>query len=144
MTITEHRCMAVDENPHVFLACHAAALDEDTSRSDRNDAAILAAWSVLLRDYYAPNSPTFIHLQPRHEEAFEKPTKVSVEDLHSQCLSISTDGDTTSKELKDSVSHAVDTNDWGGLTRTKQKTAVLVLSNEQMKCPPKVLELLEV
>ncbi|KAJ5406985.1 hypothetical protein N7465_008269 [Penicillium sp. CMV-2018d] len=143
MTITEHRCMAVDENPHVFKACRAAALDENTSRSGRKDAAVLAAWSVLLRDYYAPNSPTFIHLQSRREEAFVEP-KVSVEDLHSQRLSISTDGDITSEELKDAVSYAVDANDWGGLTRTEQKTAVLVLSNKQMKCPPKALELLEV
>lgn len=144
MTITEHRCMAVDENPHVFSACRAAALDENTSRSDRKDAAILAAWSVLLRDYYAPDSPTFIHLQPRHQEAFVKPTKVSVEDLQGQRLSISTDGDITSEEMNDAVLHAVDVNDWGGLTSTKQKTAVLVLSNGQMKCPPKALELLEV
>ncbi|KAF4759616.1 hypothetical protein HAV15_006975 [Penicillium sp. str.  len=143
MTITEHHCMAVDESPHVFSACRAAALDKTTSRSDRKDAAILATWSVLLRDYYAPDSPTFIHLQPRHEEAFVKP-KVSVEDLHGQCLSISTDGDITSEELKDAVSHAVDANAWGVLTSTNQKTAVLVLSNKQMKCPPKALELLEV
>ena len=143
MTITEHHCMAVDESPHVFSACRAAALDKTTSRSDRKDAAILAAWSVLLWDYYAPDSPTFIHLQPRHEEAFVKP-KVSVEDLHGQCLSISTDGDITSEELKDAVSHAVDANAWGVLTSTNQKTAVLVLSNGQMKYPPKALELLEV
>lgn len=143
MTITEHRCMAVDENHRVFSACRAAALDEMTSQSDRKDAAILAAWSVLLRDYYAPDSPTFIYLQPQYKEAFSKP-KVSVEDLHSQCLSISTDGDITSEELKDAVSHAIDTTDWGGLTSTKQRTAVLVLSKEQMKSPLKTLDLLEV
>ena len=135
--------MAVHESPHAFSACHAAAFEETTSRSDRKDAAVLAAWSVLLRDYYAPDSPTFVHLQPRHEEGFVKPN-VSVEDFHSQCLSISTDGDITSEGLKDTVLHAVDANDWGSLTSAKQKTAVLVLSNKQMKCPPKALELLEV
>lgn len=143
MTITEHRCVTEDENPHIFSACCPATLSEDISRSDRKDATILAAWSVLLRDYYAPHSPTFIHLQPQ-KELPEKTAKVSSEDLHSQCLSISPDNCVTSEQLKDAVSQAVDTSDWEGLTSTKEKTAVLVLSKEQMKCPPKALELLEV
>ncbi|KAJ5302353.1 hypothetical protein N7508_007216 [Penicillium antarcticum] len=144
MTINEHRCVTDDENPHIFSACRPAKLSADISRSDRDEATILAAWSVLLRDYYAPNSPTFIHLQPQIEKPSEKTTKVTFENLRSQCLSISTDGGITSKQLRDAVSQAVDIKDWGGFSSTKQKTAVLVLSNEQMKCPPMALQLLEV
>jgi hypothetical protein len=46
--------------------------------------------------------------------------------------------------LEDAASQAIDTSDWDDLESTKEKTAVLVLSNEQIKYPPKVLELLEV
>ncbi|KAJ5757351.1 uncharacterized protein N7511_006045 [Penicillium nucicola] len=146
MTITEHRCIADDENPHIFSACHPATINEDKSEIERTQTTILAAWTVLLRDYYAPNLPTFIHLQPKgkHQNLPKKNTKVSSEDLHGQCLSIQTDNAFTSNQLIETLSQAIATNDWEGCTSKEQKTAVLLLSNEQLKCPPKVLELFEV
>jgi hypothetical protein len=144
MTITEHRCVTDDENPNIFSACHSATLSEEIYRPDRIEATILAAWSVLLRDYYAPHSPTFIHLQARKGIPSEKTGKVTSECLRSQQLSISVDESITGGQLEDAASQAIDTSDWDDLESTKEKTAVLVLSNEQIKYPPKVLELLEV
>lgn len=141
MTITNHRCVTDDETPHVSSACHPATLSEKFHSDEAS--TILAAWSILLRDYYAPNTPTFIYLRPKQEGSFDK-SKVSFDDLHSRCLSISTDGHITARELKNAASEAIATTDQEGVTDTKQKTAVLVLSNEQMNSPFKALEQLEV
>lgn len=134
MTIADHLYKTDDETPHAFATCHQAKLSVDKSQSNDKVATILAAWSVLLRDYYAPNTPTFSYLRPKHEGPCEK-NKASSGDLQSQCLSISTNGDLSTRQLKDAASQAIAADDWGDFTTTKQKTAVLEFPNDQTKPP---------
>ncbi|CAG8896646.1 unnamed protein product [Penicillium egyptiacum] len=142
MTITEHRCVADDENPKIFSACHPVTLRGSKVGPEEQKSSLLAAWAVLLRDYYAPNLPAFVHLRFQDDDFSKKHVKVSP--LHGQRISVQTDTGTTSEQLVNVVTHAVKTSDWAGLTATKEKTAVLVLSREQTKGTPQLLELLEV
>ncbi|CAI7597828.1 unnamed protein product [Penicillium glandicola] len=143
MTITEHRCAADDENPNIISACHPALLCRDPSGPERQESSVLAAWTVLLRDQYALDSASFAHLQQK-EDPPDKSSKILLENLRSQHLSVSIITDATGEQLKNAASKAVDIGEWGGLASTKAKTAVLVLSNEQINGLSQVLELLEV
>jgi hypothetical protein len=140
----EHHCVADDENPNIFSACHPVTLYEDPSGPEKQESAVLAAWTVLLSDYYAPDSPNFVHLQPQKGDSPGKNSKILPGNLRGQQLLVSIIADSTGEQLKNAASRAVDTGDWGDLTGAETKTAVLVLSNEKINGPSQVLEFLEV
>ncbi|CAG8287298.1 unnamed protein product [Penicillium nalgiovense] len=144
MTITEHRCVADDENPNIFSACHPATLCGSNGGLEEQKSALLAAWVVLLRDYYAPNLPTFMHLRFQDDGFSNEHAKTSSGALHGQRLPVRTDIGATSEQLKNVVAQAVKTSDWVGLTTAKEKTAVLISSKEQINGLSQLLELLEV
>ncbi|KAJ6177932.1 hypothetical protein N7519_008393 [Penicillium mononematosum] len=144
MTITEHRCAADDENPNIFSACNPATLCGSNGGLEEQKSSLLAAWVVLLRDYYAPNLPTFMHLRFQDDDFSNEHAKISPDALHGQRLSVQTDTGATNEQLKNVVTQAVKTTDWVGLTTMKEKTAVLVSLKEQINGLPQLLELLEV
>jgi hypothetical protein len=144
MTITEHRCAADDQNLNIFSACHPTTLCGSNSGLEEQKSALLAAWVVLLRDYYAPNLPTFMHLRFHDDDFWNERSKTSPDALHGQRLSVQTDTGATSKQLKNIVNQAAKASDWVGITTAKEKTAVLVSSKEQINGLPQLLEILEV
>ncbi|KAJ5252841.1 hypothetical protein N7489_003251 [Penicillium chrysogenum] len=144
MTITEHRCVAGGENPNIFSACHPAMLCGSNGGLEEQKSALLAAWVVLLRDYYAPNLPTFRHLRFQDENCSNEQAKTSLDALHGQRLSVQTDTGATNEQLKNVVAQATRTSDWIRVTTAGEKTAVLVSSKEQINGLPQLLELLEV
>ena len=144
MTITEHRCVADGENPNIFSACHPAMLCGSNGGLEQQKSALLAAWVVLLRDYYAPNLPTFRHLRFQDKNCSNEHAKTSLDALHGQLLSVQTDTGATNEQLKNVVAQAMGTSDWIRVTTAGEKTAVLVSSKEQINGLPQLLELLEV
>ncbi|CAG8948474.1 unnamed protein product [Penicillium salamii] len=143
MTFTEHRCIVDGDNPSVLSACHAAVLEKVSSDPDKQKATILAAWAVLLRDYYAPNTPTFVHVQLRENTHLNTKMGVYADMFRCQHLSVQTDANATCEQMKDLTSDVVRDGDWGDLAAHKAKTAVVLLP-EQIDKSAKLLELLEV
>jgi hypothetical protein len=145
MTITEHRCMADDANLSILSACHPALLNEALSDPDEQKATLLAAWTVLLRDYYAPNDPAFVHIEVLKRELLNKNTGIYPDNLHCKHVSVQIDdSNATIEQLKKKTSQAVQAGAWAGLTAYKDKTAAVILPKEQIKRPAQLLELLEV
>lgn len=143
MTFTEHRCIVDGDNTSVLSACHAAVLGKVSSDPDEQKATILAAWAVLLRDYYAPSTPTFVCVQLRENTPLNAKMGVYADMFRCQHLSVQTDANATCEQMKDLTSKAVRDGDWEELAAHKAKTAVVLLP-EQVDKPAKLLELLEV
>lgn len=144
MTIKGHRSMLGDNRSSTLTEGNVTVLQSVSPDKDAQKPVVLAAWAVLLRDYYAPHAPTFTHIMDPKREFVEKEIEIYPGEIRCQQLSIQFEAEATTEELIKKTFRAIQDEHWTGLTACKDTKTAVMFQKEQIKRSAQLVTLLEV